>query len=318
MDQAAHEFDDDSTLVARFSVVRALAVVGDTWTLLILRAAFKGTRRFSDWQNDLGIPKAVLTNRLDRLVEARVFRKSPVSKGGKRMEYYLDEAGLDLWETLVAMVRWSRRWYWPQSDDGLWFRHRLCGKRCDVILSCNVCAQPLTPFNTYAEPGPGEGLEPRIEPHSRRRANSAIRHGQDALGSEEALTLFGDMWAPAIVASAFRGGRRFNDLVAYLRIPPLVLSMRLKELIEIGVLARRTIDDSERYEAFHLTHKGLDLFPYIAMMAKWGDKWRDDPSGVPLVFHHRDCAHEYTPLYRCSACGERIRRADLDILDTGW
>ena len=306
---------DDPAMVAKYSVVRALAVLGDTWTLLIVLSAFRGTSRFTDWQSDLSIPKAVLANRLDRLVEARVFSKRPSQDGGKRMEYYLDEAGLDLWEPLAAMIRWSRHLHGPNQQDSLWFRHDRCGAKCDLILSCYTCAGGLTPFNTFAEPGPGAGLEARVDPHSRRRANSAIRHGKDALGSDEALALFGDMWAPAIVASALRGGRRFNDLVSYLRIPPLVLSMRLKELLAIGVMTRRTVEDSERFEAFHLTRKGLALFPYVALMAKWGDKWCDDGTGVPLVFNHRDCNHEYTPVFRCSACGERIHRSDIKFLD---
>ncbi|PVH30698.1 winged helix-turn-helix transcriptional regulator [Pararhodobacter oceanensis] len=314
MSEKEAELTPSPAMVAKYSVVRALAVLGDTWTLLIVLSAFRGTSRFTDWQSELDIPKAVLANRLDRLVEVRVFTRRPSQAGGKRMEYFLDEAGLDLWEPLVAMLRWSRQWYGPEGHESLHFHHEGCGADSDLVLSCYTCAGPLTPFNTFAEPGPGEGLEARVEPHSRRRANSAIRHGEEAFGSSEALTFFGDMWAPAIVATALRGGRRFNDLVSYLRIPPLVLSMRLKELLAMGVISRRTIEDSERYEAFHLTRKGLDLFPYVAMIAKWGDKWCDDASGVPLVFHHKDCGHEYTPVFRCSACGGRIHRADVKFL----
>lgn len=316
MSEKQAEPTHDTAMVAKYSVVRALAVLGDTWTLLIVLSAFRGTSRFTDWQSELDIPKAVLANRLDRLVDVGVFTRRAPQAGGKRMEYFLDEAGLDLWEMLVAMLRWSREWYGDGRDDTLLIHHDACGETAEFVLSCYTCAGRLTPFNTFAEPGPGAGLEARVEPHSRRRANSAIRHGQDTFGSPEALTLFGDMWAPAIVATALRGGRRFNDLVAYLRIPPLVLSMRLKELLAIGVLSRRTIEDSDRYEAFHLTRKGLDLFPYIAMIAKWGDKWCDDSCGVPLVFHHKDCGHEYTPVFRCSACGGRLHRADAKFLET--
>ncbi|MCK0151336.1 helix-turn-helix transcriptional regulator [Marivita sp. S6314] len=315
MAETSEDMAETDAMVARYSVVRALAIVGDTWTILILRAAFAGTHRFSDWQNDLGIPKAVLASRLERLVENRILYKRPTQSGGKRMEYFLDEAGLELWEPLAAMVRWSRHWYGEEGHHASWFHHKTCGSDCDLILSCDICANPLTFYNTYAEDGPGAGLEPRIVPHSRRRANSAIRHGDDAFGSPEALTLFGDLWAPAIVATAFRGGRRFNDLVTYLRIPPLVLSMRLKELIAMDVLTRRTTKESDSYEAFHLTRKGLDLFPYISMLAKWGDRWRGDADGVPLVFQHRDCGHNYKPHFRCSACGDRLHRADVVFLD---
>lgn len=303
-------------LVAKYSVVRALALIGDGWTLLILRAAFRGTRRFTDWQEELGMPKAVLSNRLERLVEAGIFRKEPTLAGGKRMEYHLGEAGLALWEPLCAIFRWANQWSDDVSQGQLCFHHTACGHDCDLVISCNVCAQPLSPFNTFAEPGPGAGLEQRIEAHSRRRANSAARHGEQYLGSTEVMGMFGDMWSPAIIASAFRGVRRFNDLVGYLRIPPLVLSMRIKELLALGVLKRKSVEDSERYEEFHLTRKGRDLFPYIAMLAKWGDRWCPDQSGVPLVFNHRSCEHAYTPMYSCSVCGERVNRSDIKLLAT--
>lgn len=311
--ETANEIDaaETGSLVAKFSVVRALTVLGDAWTLLILRSAFHGTRRFSDWQADLGVPKAVLANRLDRLVGAGVLYRRTTSDGGRRMEYRLGEAGLDLWEPLVAVYRWANRWQYPDGRERLWFRHSRCGHACDLILSCDTCAGELTPFNTIAEPGPGAGLEQRVLPHARRRANSAMRHGERYLGSAEALGMFGDMWSPVIVASAFRGIRRFNDLAAYTRLPPLVLSMRLKELQAIGVLQRKLIDEGGRFEAFQLTRKGLDLFPYIATLAKWGDRWCDDGTGVPLVFHHRTCSHEYAPVYRCSHCGGRVHRSEI-------
>jgi len=301
-------------LVAKYSVVRALALIGDGWTLLILRSAFHGTRRFTDWQEELGVPKAVLSNRLERLVEARVFRKVPSQSGGKRMEYRLDEAGLALWEPLVAIYRCTFDWSRTRAPDQLPFHHGACGNDCDLALSCDACAQPLSAFDTFAEPGPGAGLEHRIEAHSRRRANSAARHGEQHLGSAEVMAMFGDVWSPAIIASTFRGSRRFNDLVSYLRIPPLVLSMRIRELVALDVLTRKTVVDSERYEAFHLTRKGIGLFAYISMLAKWGDRWCGDQSGVPLVFHHKTCGHRYTPHYRCMACGERVNRSDIRLL----
>lgn len=300
-------------LVAKYSVVRALAVLGDGWTLLILRSAFYGTHRFTDWQEELGVPKAVLSNRLERLVEAKVLRKTPSQAGGKRMEYRLDEAGLALWEPMSAIFRWTYTWSLKHDDDQLPFHHETCGNDCDLVLSCDACAQPISPFDTFAKPGPGAGLEDRIEAHSRRRANSAARHGEQHLGSAEVMAMFGDVWSPAIIASTFRGARRFNDLVSYLRIPPLVLSMRIKELLALGILTRKSVEDSERYEAFHLTRVGMDLFPYIAMLAKWGDRWCGDQSGVPLVFHHKKCGHRYIPNYRCSVCGERVNRSEIRL-----
>ena len=92
------------------SVAQALDVVGDPWTLLIVRDAMWGFRRFNDFQQRLGIPRNTLTTRLARLVEAGVFDKVPYQESPQRFEYRLTEKGLDLYPVVVSLLTWGDAW----------------------------------------------------------------------------------------------------------------------------------------------------------------------------------------------------------------
>src|SRR4051812_25620460 len=106
-----HRTYDDQTC----SVARALEVVGERWTLLILRDAFLGVRRFDDFQADLGIARNVLTDRLGRLVNAGVLEKRAYSERPPRFEYRLTDKGRDLWPVVHALARWGDKHDAPEA-----------------------------------------------------------------------------------------------------------------------------------------------------------------------------------------------------------
>ncbi|WP_204114513.1 winged helix-turn-helix transcriptional regulator [Shimia biformata] len=294
-------------MIPKFSVLRAIRVVGDAWVLRILHEAFRGTTRFSDWQANLGIPPTVLSNRLDSLVACGILGKTGT---GRRNEYVLDEAGLDLWEVLLAIRSWEISTQPGKDHVRPFLTHLTCGETCEPVLCCSSCTGTLTPFNTFAQKGPGAGFEAKSTTQSRRRGAAALRQETELSINTETLLCLGDSWTPAIIATAFRGFHRFSEFESYLGIPPLLLSERLKELVSMGVLTRKMKDGSE---GVRLTQKGLALFPYISMLAKWGDTWLDDGSGVPLTFHHHDCGCQYTPVFRCSKCNGRLHRRQIKL-----
>src|SRR3954464_12177543 len=113
--------DDVSELLldrTRCSVAGTLAVVGEKWSLLVLREAFLGVRRFADFQRILGAPRAVLTDRLATLVEQGILRRVPYQAEGERQrhEYRLTTKGIDLYPTLVALMQWGDRYL---AEDGI-------------------------------------------------------------------------------------------------------------------------------------------------------------------------------------------------------
>jgi DNA-binding HxlR family transcriptional regulator len=120
------------------SVAGTLAVVGEKWTLLVLREAFLGVRRFADFQRMLGIPRAVLTERLGTLVDQGILMRVPYQAAGERQrhEYRLTEKGLDLYPTLVALMEWGDRYLAEPGVAPLELRHRGCDAPVRVVIEC--------------------------------------------------------------------------------------------------------------------------------------------------------------------------------------
>ena len=137
------------------SVARALEVVGERWTLLILRSAFLGVRRFDDLHEELGITRSVLTTRLERLVEERLLKRVAYQERPVRYEYRLTAKGRDLWPVLLQLMRWGDSHYPEPSGVPLIVEHVGCGGQPDDHLVCERCGEPLTCFNTRPRPGPG-------------------------------------------------------------------------------------------------------------------------------------------------------------------
>ena len=93
-------------------IARTTDLVGDWWTPLVMREAFLGRRRFEDFQRSLGVPRAVLAKRLDRLVDENLLTKVAYEKHPPRYEYRLTEKGRAFWDVLAAMWRWGSDWLW--------------------------------------------------------------------------------------------------------------------------------------------------------------------------------------------------------------
>jgi DNA-binding HxlR family transcriptional regulator len=124
---------------SRCSVAGALAVVGEKWSLLVLREAFLGVRRFADFQANLGAPKAVLSDRLGTLVEQGVLRRVPYQAEGERQrhEYRLTRKGTDLYPTLIALMQWGDT-YRSDGASPLELEHRDCGAGVHLALVCDA------------------------------------------------------------------------------------------------------------------------------------------------------------------------------------
>jgi DNA-binding HxlR family transcriptional regulator len=126
------------------SLARTLAVVGDRWTLLVLREAFLRTRRFDDFQARLGIARRVLTERLALLVGEGVLEKIAYQQRPERFEYRLTEKGLGLYPVIVSMVHWGDQHYAGGREPPVIHRHKACGQDFRSVLTCSECGEPVT------------------------------------------------------------------------------------------------------------------------------------------------------------------------------
>ena len=134
------------------SIARALEVVGERWTLLIVRDALYGVRRFSDFQAHLDVPKAVLSDRLAGLVDDGILERRPDPDHRGRSLYELTEAGRDLWPVMHALFQWSEHNRAPSSRR---FRHAVCGTELDDAGACPACELTPPPEDVVAEPRRG-------------------------------------------------------------------------------------------------------------------------------------------------------------------
>ena len=142
------------------SLARALEVIGERWTLLIVRDAFHGVRRFSDFQAHLDIPRAVLSDRLSGLVEDGVLERHPDPTHAGRSLYELTPAGRDLWPALHALLVWGGRYRSPNSRV---FRHAACGTPLNDAGYCTECDTTPGPEDIIAEPR-SQGAAGRDDP----------------------------------------------------------------------------------------------------------------------------------------------------------
>jgi DNA-binding HxlR family transcriptional regulator len=124
------------------SVARTVSVIGDHWTLLVLRECFLRVRRFEGFQERLGIPRPLLAARLQKLVGAGVLAKVAYRQRPARQEYRLTPKGLDLYPVRMAIVHWGDVPMTPDGRRPLLHRHRSCGHRFDRVMVCSECAAP--------------------------------------------------------------------------------------------------------------------------------------------------------------------------------
>jgi len=139
----------------RCSVARTVAVIGDRWTLLILRDLFLGVRRFEDFERRLGISRSVIADRLKVLVDEGVLRKEPYQQQPVRHEYRLTDKGLELHPVVMAIVHWGDAHYAGEAGAPLLHRHRTCGCDFHPVMTCSSCGDAIAPREVEVRPGPG-------------------------------------------------------------------------------------------------------------------------------------------------------------------
>ncbi|YCK35806.1 winged helix-turn-helix transcriptional regulator [Actinomadura sp. ATCC 39365] len=136
------------------SLARALEVIGERWTLLVVRDAMYGVRRYGDFLAHLDIPRAVLSQRLGALVEAGVLARSRYQDNPPRDEYVLTATGRELWVPMLALSQWGERNLGGAGPRRL-FHHAACGTRIDPVSRCPSCGTAVGLEEIEVRPGPG-------------------------------------------------------------------------------------------------------------------------------------------------------------------
>jgi DNA-binding HxlR family transcriptional regulator len=132
----------------------ALDHLGDRWTMLVLREAFLGVRRFEEFRKHTGAAKNILADRLARLVEAEILRREQYSERPPRDEYRLTEKGRDLWPVIITLAGWGEKWGDLQQGAAIELQHRSCGEIVEPRLTCPECGEPVEARDMRVVAGP--------------------------------------------------------------------------------------------------------------------------------------------------------------------
>ena len=135
------------------SVARSVAVIGDRWTLMVLRDCFLGVRRFEAFQERLGISRTIIADRLKHLTDEGVLYRSQYQDRPARYEYRLTEKGLALHPVVMAIVHWGDRYYAGEAGPPLLHRHKSCGCDFHPVQTCSECGEPVDARAVETRPG---------------------------------------------------------------------------------------------------------------------------------------------------------------------
>ena len=285
------------------SAQQTIAVVGDAWTLKILRALFQGRNRFSELLLDCQVSRAALTDRLNHLVNQHVIARALID--GRHPSYALTERGLDLWRLFLAMWLWESEWdaapstsTWAPQAVRAQVVHRDCGHSMRPIMQCLHCKAEVSPFETKALPAAASSALA-----ADAALTSAFRRGRSSDKSQphnqKLIHIIGDRWTAAIVAAAFRGVRTFSGFEHELSIRPAQLSQRLAELLSLGIMRGQDYAGSRR--EYRLTRAGVALFPITLELVRWGNLWVSREE-ARLKISHLQCDQELITGWSCGHC----------------
>jgi len=136
----------------------------------------------------------------------------------------------------------------------------------------------------------------------------------DSCSIARTLEVLGDTWSVLVIREMFLGTHRFDQLQQHLDIARNVLAARLRRLVERGILSKRLYQEHPPRFEYHLTQKGVDLYPVVVGLMQWGDRYLAGVSGGPVVLEHTPCGQQTELVPACSACGELIDPRDMRAL----
>ena len=288
----------------------AITVLGDRANLLIVREAFRRTRRYQEFKERLGVSDAVLASRLRDLVNIGVLETVVYTKRPLRHEYRLTQCGIDFWRTAVGIWMWERTWGERAYGRFPVMTHLDCGNETTAEFGCGRCGVPGARASDITVDVAAAIEQVGRTPMLRYRRASWKPAASIDLYSE-IDSLIGDRWTVATVSAAMLGIDRFGDLQRALKISPPLLAQRLADLVERGVADRVVIPGGGAHHRYRLTAKGMALMPIIVANYAWATSWfpSDATSAVPIT--HARCGGEFVPAWFCADCGKPMHRTSM-------
>jgi len=288
-------------------VSQALQLIGDRWTIYILRDAFLGRHRFNEFIKYSVQSRVTLTSRLEWLIDNDIFYKSQYMEKPPRYEYKLTAKGLALYPWALMIWQWEANW----ADQEVRHLPKTLFHKTDAphkltpVIVCRSCKQSVRASDTETvelnqSSSTLEIKKPSISLSTQRRSKKTKPDAEDkSLG--HIVDIIGDRWSYLVVAACFFGVRRFDDFQNELEISTNILSDRLKKLTDLGVLLRTRYQDSPKRFEYVLTDKGKSLYPQTLALRQWAIDYLE-PDEVSFSLIHTQCGHELNVDVVCDDC----------------
>lgn len=289
--------------LASSTLSHGLMLLGDRWTMALLQGAFTGVNRFEDWQSRLGIPRSTLADRLKKLVALGLMRKRPYQQSPLRQSYHLTRAGLKLYDQVLMIWMWEKRWGDGSTALPERLVHRRCGRSFVPMLTCSACSTKTGMSDLELSLKVNPALLNQAQPFDR-----GARIAANDLGAGLRV----DRWSLLIVTAVVLGCRYFDQLSHVLGIASSVLSRRLAGMVEAGLLLSQPDLNDARRNVYLLTPSSRDLFGYLVCFSTWAsrDHLHQSSSIRPT---HKDCGQRFVPQVVCSACNERVNPHEVSF-----
>lgn len=293
-------------------IADGLDVIGDKWTILILRSAFMGARRFDRIQAATGASRSTLTRRLNALIEHDILYKRPYRQSTRRFEYQFTERGLGLLGPSLLAAQWESEWqtdgYVDLSERVL---HQRCGKAMKAKVICKACKGALA-YSDVVWPDLKQTLGAQLQAIRTFNTQNRKRSSGDKGVSRNAnlAELIGDRWTLLVLIAAFLGTQRYDDFLSRINPPPSVLSERLKQLLNNDVLSKEEYQQNPPRYNYTLSKKGEALFPFVMLLRQWVAADGLSP------LKHKACGKPLMIDVVCNHCEHKPWPSDLVLLNS--
>lgn len=292
------------------SISDILDILAEPWTFLIVREAFFGCKRFSEFEANLGIPRATLSKSLALLVDRGLFEAKVPDTGSTRKRYYLSERGIDLYPVLLGLMWFGDKWMSGDIPPVALF-HKPCRSWIspEIVWSHNARAVDARTVTPQFGPDYWRPRTPRTV-RSYGTANRRGVRGHRPCNIERTLSVVGDRWTFLIFQECFHGIRRFDDFVRNIGIASNILSKRLSNLVAHDFLQRRAQGQ------YTLTPKGMDIYGPMIILKNWGDKWLRDADRPSWWLVDSTTGVETAAMMACPQCHREIAARDVAYTTT--
>ena len=287
-------------------LARALEVMGDPWSFLIMQEAFFRVHHFEGFHKTLKIARNILTDRLARLVQHKVLKKIRYQTNPPRYEYHLTERGLDAYPYALTLMRWGDQWLIKNGEPPVRLYHLPCGSRLKPLPLCGACGRELNDADISIRAG---GTR-QATSWNRARLRYSMRPRLYASGRGtsvgRALGIIGDRWGFFVLWHAYAGVARFEEFHRILGVARSVLAARLARLTAKGILKRCRYNPRPlRYE-YRPTAKGRGLYPALLALYDWGERWFGSSRGHEGHVLHNSCGNPLRVVIACAHCHEKV------------